>query len=63
MTVEEWRTKHKKCFFCEHCYMYAEHTALSTGHMCKAKMKRVDPSLPRPFCQLFKLEEDENGSN
>ena len=52
MTVNEWRSKHRRCEFCT----YLRYSA-AFGFMCVAKQKLIDSALPRPVCKLFKLKE------
>jgi hypothetical protein len=54
MTVSEWRSRHKKCKYCR--YSKYTHYILGGDYCeCLIKDKAVFPSLPRPFCKVFKV--------
>lgn len=58
----KWREKHHKCAWCIHCVCKVEYSAMCESEitcMCNAKRKRVDPTLPRPFCRLFQMSKED----
>jgi hypothetical protein len=54
MTVSEWRSKHKKCKYCR--YGKREYSPMGGYYNCLVRDKIVYPSLPRPFCKVFKVK-------
>jgi hypothetical protein len=61
MTVAEWRKKHRRCEFCKHLrILYAPPLCEGDIFECKAKAKMVFATLPRPFCRVFQLKENDN---
>lgn len=63
MTPEEWRIKHKRCKFCR---FGLSPRALGISPppdndfwICQAKGKVVHSELPRLFCRVFAVKEDE----
>ena len=61
IAIRDWRSKHKKCAFCKYLKLLippAPHC--EPGYLCAAKDKMVNPNLPRPFCELFRLKEVDN---
>lgn len=57
MTVDAWRSKHRRCEFCEHMRFLPG----SDVTVCMAKRKLVIMTLPRLFCRLFQLERTDHG--
>ena len=63
--VEKYRRKHKKCKWCGYCTSDVQTSIDETGmishktcYECKAKEKRVNHNLLRPFCSCFKLRKE-----
>jgi len=60
MDILKYRSKHRKCKYCEHHRYLLPPSPNSTGDSwCRAKLKCVNDEIPRPFCKVFKVEEDE----
>lgn len=57
--VQRWRRRYKKCLWCKYCKMERPVIAeIDPFYKCKAKLKVVNPDIPRLFCSLFTLKED-----
>ncbi len=57
MTVNEWRTKHKKCLYCEHLrYRWLDVPDFPEWYECVAKKKDIKhPNVQGIFCKCFEL--------
>jgi hypothetical protein len=60
MTVDKYRSMHRKCDFCKHCCEAhgAYGTLGDTLIWCGAKYKTKYPTIPRLFCSVFELEKE-----
>lgn len=61
IAIQNWRRKHKKCAFCKYLKLLIPVVPnCASGCFCNVKDKMVNPDLPRPFCELFRLKEVDN---
>jgi hypothetical protein len=58
MTVQEWRSKHKRCSFCENVVKHVYHGYNGTILECSAKEQMiVFNDAPRVFCRLYQVRD------
>lgn len=60
MTVQQWRNRHRRCYFCKHCkYVMPPYGIAPDYYRCEAKCKIVNENIPRPFCRLFEQKKED----
>ena len=58
--VSNWRNKrlHRRCVFCTFCHLLPQFPVFPEVWYCDCKEKSVNPTITRPFCKCFMLDEE-----